>query len=40
MSQSLILIDALSFVCWEKKEKKEEKKRNKWLGAFGPRPEA
>jgi hypothetical protein len=37
MSQCLILIDALSSVCWETKEKKREKqekvkkeKRNNW----------
>jgi hypothetical protein len=30
MSQNLILIDALSFACWEKKEKQVEKR----LGAF------
>jgi Txe/YoeB family toxin of Txe-Axe toxin-antitoxin module len=39
MSQVLILTDALSSDSWKKKEKKE-KKKEKWTGAFSPRPEA
>jgi hypothetical protein len=39
MSQSLILVDALSSACWEKKEKKR-KKKEKWPGPFFPGPEA
>jgi hypothetical protein len=37
MSQSLILIDALSSACWEKRKKKErEKKKTNGWGAFSP----
>jgi hypothetical protein len=38
MSQSLILTNALSSACWEKKEK--ENKKEKQLEAFYPGPEA
>jgi hypothetical protein len=36
MSQSLILIDSLSSAFWVKEEKKKEREREKWPGAFFP----
>jgi hypothetical protein len=37
MFQSLILIDALSSACWEKKKRKEKEKWPGWSGGHFPR---
>jgi hypothetical protein len=38
MSQVLILIDALSSACWEKKEKKKREREREVVRGFSPRP--
>jgi hypothetical protein len=40
MSHGLILTDALSSACWEKKEKKRKKRKRSGREAFFPGPEA
>jgi hypothetical protein len=34
MSYSLVLINALSFACWDNKKPQKKKRKEKWQGGF------